>query len=434
VVAQHAQARALVVPDPGKDFDHEAMAWEVAAGSDTVEHVLVLSDPQIAGSVDLRALCAEAEDPEQARKRFDAAPPAADTTALFLMSGGTTGLPKLIARTHNDFGFMATTAAQICGVGPDAVYLAALPLGHGFPMSGPGVLGTMLVGGRAVIISSPAPERAFAAIARERVTITSLVPAIIHRWLAYRATEPDTDLSSLRLLQSGGAHLPHQAARQIEPVLGCTLQQVYGMSEGLLCLTRPDDPPEVIWHSQGRPICADDEILLVDERGEPVAPGEPGVLWTRGPYTPRGYYRAAELNARAFFGDGWYSTGDIVRRLPDGNLIVEGREKDVINRGGEKIPAEEVENLAHLVPAVRMVAAVAMPDPELGERICLYVTPYPGTTVTLEQLRAAMENVGVARFKLPEFLVLVDDLPLTPVGKTDKRALRADLVERLATS
>src|SRR5262249_36373749 len=161
------------------------------------------------------------------------------------------------------------------------------------------------------------------------------------------------------------SRLADQVARRITPELGCTLQQVFGMSEGLLCLTRPDDPDEAIWHSQGRPICPDDELLLVDEEGEPVPVGQPGVLLTRGPYTPRGYYRAEEQNARAFVGDGWYRTGDIVRQRPDGNLVVEGRDKDVINRGGEKISAEEVENYAYQVGGVSLAAAVAMPDPEL---------------------------------------------------------------------
>jgi 2-hydroxy-7-methoxy-5-methyl-1-naphthoate---CoA ligase len=430
-VATHAEARALLIPDSVKDFDHRAMARQVADEAPTVEHVMVLGAG--AGDVDLGALCEPADNAVLARKELDAAAPEGADVALFLLSGGTTGMPKLIARTHDDFGYMARRSAEICRVGPDGVYLAVLPLGHGFPMSGPGVLGTLMAGGRAVIAASPAPERAFAAIERERVTITSVVPAALQRWLEYRAANPGTDLTSLRLLQSGGARLPEAVARQVTPALGCTLQQVYGMSEGLLCLTRPDDPPDVVLHTQGRPVCPDDEILLVDDEGRPVADGEPGVLLTRGPYTPRGYYRGGELNARAFVGDGWYSTGDIVRRRPDGNLTVEGRDKDVINRGGEKIPAEEVEDGAHRLPGVRLAAAVAMPDPDLGERICLYVVPEPGTTVTLAEVRAVMERAGVARFKQPERLVLVDDLPSTTVGKTDKKSLRADIARRLST-
>jgi 2,3-dihydroxybenzoate-AMP ligase len=187
----------------------------------------------------------------------------------------------------------------------------------------------------------------------------------------------------------------------------------------------------VVCTTQGRPLSPDDEVRLVDELDRDVPDGEPGSLLTRGPYTPRGYYRAPEQNARAFTVDGWYRSGDICRRTPEGNLVVEGRDKDMINRGGEKISAEEVENLVYGMPAVRQVAAVAMPDPVLGERVCVYVVPRPGVTVTLDEVRAWMDAAGVAAFKLPERLELVGELALTKVGKIDKKALRADVAARL---
>jgi len=449
-LADHAEARAIVVPGAAGDFDFQAMAAEVAGAAPTVEHVLVAgiggtgdagaqagvrSGAQAgvrAGNVDLRALCRPADDPAGARAELDRAAPSSRAVALFLLSGGTTGLPKLIARSHDDYGYPVRRSVEICGFGPDTVCLAVLPLGHSFPLGHPGLLGTLIAGGRVVIASSPAPERAFATIERERVTATAVVPAIAQRWLEYRETDTRHDLGSLKLLQVGGARLADHLASHVVPTLGCTLQQGYGMAEGLVCLTRPDDPAEITCHTQGRPICPDDEILLVDEdTGAPVAPGEPGVLLTRGPYTPRGYYRAEEHNARAFV-DGWYRTGDIVRRRPDGYLIIEGRDKDMINRGGEKISAEEVENFAYQVDGVSLAAAVAMPDPVLGETVCLYVVPHPGATVLLEHVVAVMERAGVARFKLPERLVLVDSLPLTAIGKTDKKALRADIAARLA--
>jgi salicylate---CoA ligase len=152
---------------------------------------------------------------------------------------------------------------------------------------------------------------------------------------------------------------------------------------------------------------------------------------TTGPYTPRGYYRTAEQNARAFTAGGWYRSGDICRHTPEGNLIVEGRDKDMINRGGENISAEEVENLVYRIPEVSEVAAVAMPDPVLGERVCLYVVPRPGGDLTLERIRQSMEDASVARYKFPEHLVLTDSLPATKVGKIDKKALRADIARRL---
>ncbi|HEY8482331.1 MAG TPA: 2,3-dihydroxybenzoate-AMP ligase, partial [Spirillospora sp.] len=141
------------------------------------------------------------------------------------------------------------------------------------------------------------------------------------------------------------------------------------------------------------------------------------------------YYRAPEHNARAFTADGWYRTGDIVRQRPDGNLVVEGRDKDMINRAGENISAEEIENFAYRVPGISLAAAVAMPDPELGERVCLYAVT--DRDVTLQDVHDVMERAGAARFKFPDRLVVVDSLPTTKVGKIDKKALRADIARRL---
>jgi 2,3-dihydroxybenzoate-AMP ligase len=430
-VAAHADVRALIVPGVIRDFDHEEMAAEVAADAPGIEHILVLGSAVRPGHVSVDALCEPAGDPAAAAAVLDSDAPGGTDVALFFLSGGTTGRPKMIPRTHNDLAYMMERAADVSLIGPDAVYLAALPLGHGFPLTGPGALGVLIAGGRVVLVPSPVPERAFTEVERHRVTVTSLVPAVLQRWLEHRA-ESGADLSSLRLLQVGGSRLPDDVARRVKPVLGCTLQQVFGMSEGLLCLTRPDDPDDVLHHTQGRPVSPADELALVGEDGGPVADGEPGVLLTRGPYTPRGYYRGGALNDAAYLPGGWYRTGDIVRRRPDGNLIVEGRDKDVINRGGEKISAEEVESPAYRIDGVRMAAAVAMPDPALGERICLYVVAHPGREPALAELRAIMTDTGTAHYKLPERLVIVETLPMTAIGKVDKKALRQDIARRIA--
>jgi 2,3-dihydroxybenzoate-AMP ligase len=215
----------------------------------------------------------------------------------------------------------------------------------------------------------------------------------------------------------------------VRPVLGATLQQVFGMAEGLLNYTRLDDPDEVICTTQGRPLSPGDELRIVDGEGNDLPEGVAGTLLTRGPYTPRGYYRAPEQNGRAFTPDGWYASGDVVRRRPDGNLVVEGRDKDMINRGGEKISAEEVENLVYRLPGIAQVAAVAAPDPELGERVCVFVVPRVGADITLQAIRDSMAAAGVAAFKWPERLEITAELPTTKVGKLDKKALR----ERVAT-
>ncbi|WP_219537576.1 (2,3-dihydroxybenzoyl)adenylate synthase [Nonomuraea guangzhouensis] len=435
-LATHAEAVAIAVPDRMRDFDHQALGHELAADVTAVTgagwHVLVTGDDLAPGSADLRALCAPSAGPKTDRARMDESAPTSRDVAVFLLSGGTTGLPKLIARTHDDYAYNARASADIAAMGTDTVYLVTLPAGHNFPLACPGLLGTLLKGGRVVTLPSPEPTRAFATIAAEGVTHTAAVPAIAVRWLEHAAKHGAGDVRSLRVLQVGGARIADELARKVRPILGATLQQVFGMAEGLLNYTRLDDPDDVICTTQGRSLSPADEVRLVDEYDNDVPEGEPGSLLTRGPYTPRGYYKAAEQNARAFTADGWYRSGDICRRTPDGNLIVEGRDKDMINRGGEKISAEEVENLVYQLPTVSQVAAVAMPDSVLGERVCVYVVPRPGGTVTLDEIRATMERSGVARFKIPEHLVVVDELISTKVGKIDKKALRADIAARLA--
>lgn len=428
-LADLAAARAIAVVDTIKDFDHQALAHTIAAGADTVEHVFVAGTDVGSGSVDLRMLLSPAQDAAAARASLDEMTPDSRAVALMLLSGGTTGIPKLIARTHDDYGCYVSRTVQVCEFGSDSAYLAVLPFGHSFTLGC--ILGVLRGGGR-LVVSSPAPQAALATIERDRVTDTAVVPAIAARWLEYRRSTPGLDLDSLRVMLVGGDRLPDQLALQVGPMLGCTLQQGYGMAEGLVNLTRLDDPPAVTCHTQGRPICADDELLVVDEQGEPVEPGEPGELLTRGPCTVRGYYRAPEHNARAFTQDGWYRTGDIVRLRPDGNLVVEGRDKDMINRGGEKISAEEVESFAYRLDGVKMAAAVGMPDPVLGERVCLYVVPNAGAQVRLAGVIDVMVRAGTAHFKQPERLVLVESLPTTAIGKTDKKALRADIAGRLS--
>jgi 2,3-dihydroxybenzoate-AMP ligase len=435
-LARHAEAVAIAVPDRMHEFDHQslahALADEVTAETGAPWRVLVAGGQAAAGSTDLRGLCRPGTDPGSDRARLDAAAPSSREVAVSLLSGGTTGLPKLITRTHDDYAYNARASAQVAGLDAGCAYLVSLPAGHNFPLACPGIIGTLLAGGRVVTLPSPEPSRAFATIAAEGVTHTAVVPAVAGRWLEYAAQHGAAQTRSLRVLQVGGARLADELARKIRPTLGSTLQQVFGMAEGLLNFTRLDDPDEVICTTQGRPVCPADEVRIVDELDCDVPEGEPGLLLTRGPYTPRGYYRAAQHNVRAFTADGWYRSGDICRWTPEGNLVVEGRDKDMINCGGEKISAEEVENLAYLHPAVRQAAAVAMPDATLGERVCLYIVLREGASLTLEEIRASMAEAGIASFKLPERLVIAGKLTTTKVGKVDKKALRADIAQRVA--
>jgi 2,3-dihydroxybenzoate-AMP ligase len=426
-----SESRAIAVPDVVKGFDHQQLAEELRGKVESLEMILVSGTPT-ENNISIEGLLAPGDDVEGARQRLDAAAPDPDSPALFLLSGGTTGLPKLITRTHNDYAYNIKATSAPTNVTEETVYLGTLPASHNFPLACPGILGVLFAGGRVVMLPTPEPRKAFAAIKREGVTLSAAVPAVAQRWIEHQEEVGGDDLASLEVIQVGGSRLPDEIARKVKPVLGATLQQVFGMAEGLINVTRLDDPEEVICTTQGRPVSEADEIRIVDELGHDLPDGTPGSILTRGPYTPRGYYRAPEANAKAFTDDGWYASGDIVERHPDGNLVVQGRDKDMINRGGEKISAEEIESLVYRIDDVSMVAAVAMPDPVLGEKLCLYVTVRPGGEVTLEQIQELLHTTGVAAFKVPEKLVIVDELPSTKVGKINKKELRADIAERLA--
>jgi 2,3-dihydroxybenzoate-AMP ligase len=213
--------------------------------------------------------------------------------------------------------------------------------------------------------------------------------------------------------------------------MGATPQEIYGTAEGLINMTRLDDPDDLLLESSGAPVCADDEIMVVDDDGREVADGEPGELVTRGPYTIRGYYNAPEKNAEAFLPGGWYRMGDVVRRR--GRYVwTEGRRKDIINRGGEKISCEEVENLILAHPDVKSAVLVGMPDPVFGEKACACVVPLPGRTLAFADLIAFLRERQIASFKLPERLELFAELPVSPVGKILKRQLRDTVAAKLA--
>jgi hypothetical protein len=203
------------------------------------------------------------------------------------------------------------------------------------------------------------------------------------------------------VIQSGGQRLQPEVRLRAERALpGCFVQENFGMAEGLIMFVRSSDPPDVRRETCGRPASPADEVYLVDQDGNVVPDGEPGELIVRGPYTLRGYFRAPEHNARAFTPDGFYRSGDLLRKLPSGNYVVEGRVKDLINRGGEKISAEEAENLILAHPAVLNVACVPYPDPVLGERMCACVVLRPGQSLRLEELVTFLLGFDIARFKL----------------------------------
>ncbi|NUJ80632.1 (2,3-dihydroxybenzoyl)adenylate synthase [Methylocystis sp. FS] len=356
-------------------------------------------------------------------------PSAADQVAFFQLSGGSTGVPKLIPRTHDDYYYSVRRSAEICRLTSESRYLCALPAPHNFPLSSPGALGVFHAGGTVVMARNPSADLCFDLIRRHKVNFTAIVPTVASLWLDAAAND-SREAPNLTVMQVGGARLSETVARQIVTTFGCRLQQVFGMAEGLVNYTGLDDDPERIFTTQGRPMSPDDELKVVDADGEEVAAGEVGELLARGPYTIRGYYRSPEHNARAFDEDGFYHTGDLVEMTADGYVKVVGRKKDQINRGGEKIPAEEIENLLLQHRAVVHAALISMPDSLMGERSCAYIVANDAALRPIA-LRKHLRSQGIAEFKLPDRFEFIDQMPLTAFGKVDKQTLRDDIQAKL---
>lgn len=445
-----SEAEAYITCTTHNGFDHRELARQLHQNR-IMERIIIAGDTEELCEIDsFHALDSLYQQP------LDLPEINARDIALYQLSGGTTGVPKLIPRTHNDYYYSVRASALICDLKPSSVYLAVLPVVHNFPLSSPGALGVLWAGGTLVLAESGAPDVAFPLIEKHKVSITAMVPPLALSWLTAcenrQKTANPPQLSSLQVIQVGGAKFSESAARRIKTILGCKLQQVFGMAEGLVNYTRLTDDEETIVTTQGRPISIDDEIRIVDDQDRPVTPGETGNLLTRGPYTIRGYFRAPEHDVKAFTPDGFYRTGDHVRMTEHGYLVVEGRAKDQINRGGEKIAAEEIENYLLTHPQVQDAALVAMPDSFLGERTCAFIAlrqrenrasfsaQAPLSTQTSLPALVPMRAIDIQRFlrerniasyKIPDRIEFVASLPQTRMGKVDKKYLREWITEKL---
>jgi 2,3-dihydroxybenzoate-AMP ligase len=430
-----AQARCAVYPasvrEQGADLRFAPIIERVQAENPCLTLRLVLGDAS-PGEHSLAALIdTPATLPRSALSVLKIEP---TDPCIFQLSGGTTGIPKLIPRTNNDYAYNSKVAAEVTHVDAESVLLLVLPIAHNLPLACPGIQGFMFNGATVVLHANTRPAEMLALIQKHHVTHVKVVPAMLIR-LINEPTIVACELGSVRLIQSGGQRMqPEVRLRTRQLFRNAFVQENFGMSEGLLMFVRARDPEEVLLQTCGRPVCADDEVKLVDDEGRDVPDGEVGELTCRGPYTLRGYYGVPEYNARQFTLDGFYRSGDLMRKHASGNYIVEGRKKDLINRGGEKISAEEVENLILMHPAVQNVACVPMPDAALGEKMCACVILRPGGKLTLPELVSFLQGHEIARFKLPERLEVLDDFPVSTFGKVSKKDLGAMVAAKLETT
>jgi non-ribosomal peptide synthetase component E (peptide arylation enzyme) len=373
-------------------------------------------------------------DAASARSILKAAPIDSRSLGVLQLSGGSTAVPKVIPRFHADYLYNAHCIAEVSGWDESTVAMRRVVLMHNA-----GLVTLMLpchLVGAAVVLSSLGPLRDdLATMASQRVTFGGLGGPTARDVVALQS-EWRFDLTALEHYLLSGAHVPVETAAALERTLECKVLQQFGMGEGLCMQSRPDDPEWVRWQTVGAPVSAADEVRIVEPGSRAnVASGGVGELACDGPYTIRGYFNESSA-AGSFTEDGYYLTGDLARAHTVGGRTVytiEGRIKDVINRGGEKVSPAEIEALLAQHPSVSNVVAVAMPDRTLGERTCVYVVPREHLAPpSLEDVTSYLLDAGLAKYKLPERLELVQSLPLTNVGKIDRAALRTDIAAKVA--
>ncbi|MFJ9210282.1 (2,3-dihydroxybenzoyl)adenylate synthase [Streptomyces sp. NPDC102264] len=432
VLARHIGARGLVLQaDFGRGQLPENARALVASG--VIEDVVVARG-RTSGFVAYEELLASG-----ATAGFEALPyHRCDPRriAVFQLSGGTTGLPKIAPRLHEEYAYNARVWARTLGWGEGTVVLYPLPIMHNAGVAL--ALQPALLSGATLALAPSADVGALLdLIETTRPDVIPLVPPALAIRLLDDPRGRKTDLSSIKDFIVGGQKLAEEVAERLRDELGITVRQKFGMAEGMFLVTPAHAGERVRHHTVGEPLSPADEIrILRPGQDTEVPPGEIGELCVRGPYTIRGYYRAERHNAQAFTADGFYRTGDLARRhVIDGLTCysIDGRIKDVINRGVEKIHADEVEELIMRHPAISQAALVAMPDTVLGERGCAYLVLVPGgEPPTVGSLGEFLLAQGLAKYKLPERVEVRVGLPLSNVGKVSKKSLREDIETKLA--
>ncbi|HEY0812562.1 MAG TPA: AMP-binding protein [Pseudonocardia sp.] len=433
-LARHVGARGHLVQDDFRDHALTKMAARLQATVEDLDTVVVARGPAPAGAFGLDAvLTAGREAESRARLAQVEIDPAG--LVVFQLSGGTTGLPKVAPRRHHEYLYNSRAWARTVELDPSSVVLHPLPIMHNAGTSA-ALQPAHLSGATCVVAPDAAPATVLQLIAQEHATVLPVVPPAVAIRLLEHPAAATTDLRSIRRFCLGGQKPSSELLERLETELGIPTQQMFGMAEGLFLFTPPDAPEWVRRTTVGTRICPADEVRVLDPTGEDeVADGEVGELACRGPYTINGYYRADQHNAVAFTAEGFYRTGDLgTRHIVDGRdyYSIDGRIKDVINRGAEKIHADEVEELLVRLPGVANAAVVAMPDPVLGERICAYLIPAEDAgELNLVTVTEFLLGRGLAKFKLPERIEVVETFPLTNVGKVSKKDLRADVEAKL---
>ena len=417
-------SKVLILPERFRRFGYAEMARELVAEGNSVGRVVIVEGTPRGEELSFEEFFLghpweEVHAAELARRRVDP-----DQLAELMFTSGTTGEPKGVGHTHNTQFARARSIFETLELTSEDVVFVPSTVAHSTGLVY-GCITPAMLGMKAVYQDIWDPEAALDIIEREGVTWSFVTTTFVVDMIRAQQVAP-RDLSSLRYLVSGGAAIPPAVAIQAKDVLGTRLMAVWGMTEnGAVTCTQPAEHLLEAAESDGRP-CPWMELRVVDpDTREPLGPGMVGELMARGASQMLGYVKRPSLTEHAFDDQGWFLTGDLARLDAQGHLRVTGRLKDIIVRGGENIPVAEVEAALYEHPDLLDVAVVSYPDERLGERACAFVVQKPGRQVTLEDLTAYLDRLGVAKVYWPERVEVIGEMPYTLTGKVKKFELRA---------
>ena len=339
--------------------------------------------------------------------------------ANLMLSGGTTGFPKLAPLEYEQLYVYANAFSEKCNMNEDTKYLAILPIPHKFAFCSPGILGTLLKGGTVIVCDDVNYDSVFKIIEREKVNITSVVPSLLKIWIEVLEWDNSYNLTSLQVLQVGGAPLENRLAEKARELLKCKIQQLYGATESVVCCTDLSDSIETICSCQGKPLLPEDEIKIVDDSGVEVLPGKTGEILAKGPYTITHYYK--NENKESFTIDGFFFFFYLGYFDEKYNIHIVGRIKNQINKGGEKISPKEIEEYLADHPYIEESIVAPIPDEILGEKICAFIKAKKD--IAIKELRDYLSEKGIAPFKIPDEMYFIDEWPMTPLKKIDIKKL-----------
>lgn len=420
---------AWIVPKQYGKIDYQPVIDDVLKENPQIRQIVQVRAEKGGKYPTLEELIEEAQLTPENLKALEERRPDPDEVSHIMPTGGTTGLPKASVRTHNCYICNVEYHSRVWEITSNDTLMVITPVGHSMAMHW-GIGAALLNFSKLVLLDSTQPNDVCAWIQQEKVTAMPSVPAVIARMVNMEGLEK-YDLTSLKKICVGGAPSTPELLRAAYDKLKCIVINGFGSSEGTNTATRPGDSIDVIVSSVGRPACPYDTIKIIDDAGNEVPPGTEGELVSKGPGIFTGYFKSQEENKETFTPDGFFKTGDKARKDQFGNITITGRIKDIINRGGEKISALEIEHRLSAHPQIHEAAVVGMPDQVLGERICAYVVLNPGAKPSLEEIVAFLKANGASVQQLPERIEFIEALPATKVGKVDKKALREDIKKRL---